>query len=134
VALHDVDAAGILFFGHLFRHAHDAYEAFMADIGFPLDRLIREGAGKLPLVHAEADYALPMRHGEEVEARLQVESLGRTSFTLSYRFLDAAGRECASASTVHVYLAGDPSGLTAHPLPKVLRTLLQNWTAVSAED
>jgi len=29
VQLHDTDAAGRLFFAHLFRHAHDAYEALM---------------------------------------------------------------------------------------------------------
>jgi hypothetical protein len=40
VALHDIDAAGIMFYGHLFRHAHDAYEAFMGAIGFPLERII----------------------------------------------------------------------------------------------
>ena len=33
-SLHDIDAAGVLFFAHLYRHAHDAYEAFMSDIGF----------------------------------------------------------------------------------------------------
>lgn len=30
-----------MFYGHLFRHAHDAYECFMGEIGWPLDRLIR---------------------------------------------------------------------------------------------
>ena len=35
VRLHDIDAAGVMFFGHLFRHAHDAYESVMANLGQP---------------------------------------------------------------------------------------------------
>ncbi|MFP4063447.1 MAG: acyl-CoA thioesterase, partial [Halochromatium sp.] len=71
VALHDTDAAGVLFFAHLFRHAHDAYEAMMARIGWPLDGLIRERQLGLPLVHAEADYRRPMRHGDQVAVRVE---------------------------------------------------------------
>ena len=40
--IHDIDAAGVLFFAHLYRHAHDAYEAFMSNIGFSLDEIIRK--------------------------------------------------------------------------------------------
>jgi len=66
VHLHDTDAAGVMFYGHLFRHAHDAYEAFMAELGFPLARLIRAAQWHLPLVHAEADYEGAMCHGDHI--------------------------------------------------------------------
>jgi 1,4-dihydroxy-2-naphthoyl-CoA hydrolase len=125
VPLHDIDAAGILFFGHLFRHAHDAYEAFMAQLGFPLDELLREGRHLLPLVHAEADYRLPFRHGEAVTVALCVARIGRTSFTLGYRFLAADEQVRATAGTVHAHMEPGSSG--ASPLPAGLADALSGW-------
>lgn len=49
VRLHVVDHAGVMFFPHLFVHAHDAYENFMADLGFDLSTLIEAGVARLPL-------------------------------------------------------------------------------------
>ena len=128
VQLHDIDAAGILFYGHLFRHAHDAYEAFMATIGFPLHRLIQDGDCLLPLVHAEADYRQPMRHGELIQVQLSVKQIGDRAFTLQYRFGDESGREKARASTVHVHLG--PAGASA-PLPQALVEALVPWTLLT---
>ncbi|MFM1892805.1 MAG: hypothetical protein RLZ44_1882 [Pseudomonadota bacterium] len=122
VALHDIDAAGVMFFAHLFRHAHDAYEAFMAELGLPLSEVIRQRRWLLPLVHAEADYRAPLRHGERIEVRLAVEDLGTSAFTLGYRFQDAAGNVRATAKTVHVHLAADGKG--SAPLPQELRDAL----------
>lgn len=123
VPLHEVDAAGLMFFGHLFRHAHDAYEAFMSSLGHPLDRLIQAGGPLLPLVHAEADYLQPLRHGETLRVELGLARLGRTSFTLAYRVVDDAGDERARVSTVHVCLGPDRS--TAAPLPEALAAALR---------
>ena len=122
VPLHDIDAAGVMFYGHLFRHAHDAYERFMGEIGWPLDRLIRAGDALLPLVHAEADYRVPLRHGEAVTIVLCLSEVGRTSFTLSYRFVGEDGGLRALARTVHVHLL--PGGGAAAPLPQDLAASL----------
>jgi 1,4-dihydroxy-2-naphthoyl-CoA hydrolase len=121
VRLHDTDAAGILFYGHLFRHAHDAYEVFMSALGFPLDGLIRTGC-RLPLVHAEADYLMPMHHGEEIRVTVGVAALGGARFTLAYGFRDGVGALRARARTVHVHVADTGDG--AAPLPDGLRAAL----------
>ncbi|NCA88828.1 MAG: acyl-CoA thioesterase [Gammaproteobacteria bacterium] len=131
VRLHDIDAAGILFYGHLFRHAHDAYEAFMTIIGLPLHRLIQDGDCRLPLVHAEADYRQPLRHGEVIQVELDVQQIGRSAFTLDYRFVDEVGREKARARTVHVHLG--PAGASA-PLPVALVAALRPWISRSELD
>ncbi len=123
--LYDIDAAGILFYGHLFRHAHDAFESFMASIGFPLDEIIRRGDYLLPLVHAEADYLIPLRHGDAVRVELSVARLGDSSFTLAYRFLDGQGQLRARARNVHVHLAPDQA--SSAPLPLPLRLALRPW-------
>jgi 1,4-dihydroxy-2-naphthoyl-CoA hydrolase len=123
VALHDSDAGGVMFFAHHFRHAHDAYEAFMASIGHPLDRLIREGRTLLPLVHAEADYRAPLRHGQSVSVHVSVAAVGSSAFTLDYRFVDDEGRTCALARTVHAHLDRD-RGASA-PLPAEMAAALE---------
>lgn len=125
VRLHDTDAAGVIFYGHLFRHAHDAYEAFMAELGFPLDRVVRDGLWQLPLVHAEADYLGAMRHGDRVTAVVTVARLGRRAFTLAYRFCDPADRTLATARTVHAYIDADTRANSE--LPPALRTALLSY-------
>jgi 1,4-dihydroxy-2-naphthoyl-CoA hydrolase len=122
VALHDIDAGGVMFFAHLFRYAHDAYESFMTDIGQPLDRLIREGRVRLPLVHVQADYRAPLRHGQAVSIRLAVARVGTRSFTLDYRFIAEDGQLLALAQTVHAHLEGDASV----PLPQGLARALED--------
>ncbi len=110
IRLHDTDAAGLLFFGHLFRHAHDACESFMAGIGFPLDRLIQDGQILLPLAHAEADYHLPLRHGDAVRVLVGIAEIRRRSFAIDYRFIKDGDQVAATARTVHVLVSPDQLG------------------------
>jgi 1,4-dihydroxy-2-naphthoyl-CoA hydrolase len=122
VRLHDTDAAGVLFFGHLFRHAHDAYESLMTAAGFPLQGLIRDGVA-LPIVYAEADYQAPMHQGDRIRVAVGVAEIRRRSFSLDYRFLDDRGVPRARARTVHV-LTGPGSTMA---LPDDLRRALARW-------
>lgn len=120
--LHDMDAAGVMFFGHLFRHAHDVYEGFMQHIGFALPRLIQAGEYHLPIVHTEADYRQAMRHGEVLNARLQLERVGDTSFISRYSFQNKNGDVHALAKCVHVCMNPGTGG--SMTLPPDLREAL----------
>lgn len=126
IRLHDTDAAGRLFFAHLFRHAHDAYEALMSAIGHPTDALIRSGT-LLPLTHAEADYRRPMLHGDRVRVETRVLEIRQRSFAIGYRFLSEQGETLATARTVHVRIGeDDPAALE---LPPGLRDALSTYLA-----
>ncbi len=127
VRLHDVDAAGVMFFARLFVHAHDAYEDFMAGQDLGLEKLIDTGV-RLPLVHASADYLAPLHQGEQVSVMLEVEKLGRTSFTLAYS-LSCGGALRARLRTVHVFLAGQ--GDVPSPLPDEVRQRLLPYSLQS---
>lgn len=101
IRLHDTDAAGVLYFGTLFPMAHEAYEAFMESIGFPIVDVLKEARFALPIVHTEADYAIPLRLGDKVEIEVTPDQLGQTSFSIHYRVLKG-GKVAALLQTVHV--------------------------------
>jgi 1,4-dihydroxy-2-naphthoyl-CoA hydrolase len=122
VRLNDTDAAGVLFFAHLFRHAHEAYESLMTAAGFPLKDLIRQGTA-LPIVRAEADYKAPMHLGDQVRVEVTVGDIRQRSFSLDYRFLDARGLLLARAGTVHVLKGPGQSPR----LPATLGQALARW-------
>lgn len=125
VPLQDIDAAGVVFFAHLFRYAHEAYEHFMRELGFPLERIIAEARYHLPLVHAEADYRQAITHGEELVIQVQLAELSEKRFKLRYRCLDTAGRPRAELHTVHVATAVGGAGAIA--LPTELQQALQAY-------
>lgn len=125
-SLHDIDAAGVLFFAHLYRHAHDAYEAFMSDIGFSLDKVIRDNI-LLPLIHSEADFLQPIRHGDRICIRLQIKKIGNSSFSVIYHFTGNQDQQLASALTTHVYL--DRTDHESKTLPDSLRDELSKYLA-----
>lgn len=124
VRLHDTDAAGRLFFAHLFRHAHDAFEAFMAASGVPLDALIRAGQILLPLTHAAADYHHPLLHGDMIRVQVIVVEIRRRSFSIQYLFLNHHGECAATVRTVHCQINADGSAAAA--LAVELNAVLQS--------
>ena len=122
VPFQDIDAAGVVFYAHLFRYAHEAYEHFMQQIGCSLQELLARECYLLPLVHAEADYHRPLRHADRLKIELRLKRLGQTSFTLGYRVLGEDHTEYASLETVHVVL--DRTTQQPLTLPELLREAL----------
>ena len=120
--LHDVDGAGRIFFGHLFRHFNDASEAFLAAAGHPLSELLAGGEILLPVVHAEADFRRPLRHGESLTIEVEVAQVGERSFTLGYRVVDDEEGLRAEGQTVHVCV--DAASGESRRLPDWLREVL----------
>ena len=76
------------------------------------------------IARAECDYRAPAHFGDELEIRLEVGEIGRSSFTLRYQITQAASAALvAVGSTVMVaydYTAGKPV-----PLPDAARELLE---------
>jgi acyl-CoA thioester hydrolase len=76
------------------------------------------------IARAECDYRAPAHFGDELEVRLNVAAIGRSSFTLGYEIVQAvSGQLVADGRTVMVsydYAAGAPI-----PLPDATRALLE---------
>lgn len=120
VKLHDTDAAGVLFFGNYFRLIHEAYENYMAAIGFDFYHIIHEADFLLLIVHAEADFKQPLHVGDKVEIRIRSDKIGRTSFTLGYEVVNTEDTVVATGETIHANISKEtgkpvviPDGLRA---------------------
>ena len=81
------------------------------------------------IARAECDYRAPAHFGDELEIRLGVGDIGRSSFTLKYQIVQAAsGTPVAVGSTIMVsydYAAGK-----SVPLPAAARELLERLRGV----
>ena len=120
VRLHHTDAAGVLFYGRLFELVQEAFEEALRAGGLPLADLLRDGGFRLPVVHAEADYAAPVRVGDSLDVRLSFEA-GDRSLRVNAEIADGTGRPVGAARVVHA--AVDPVMGTALPLPDAVRAL-----------
>ena len=90
--------------------------------GFGPDKPASDVPGVI-MARAEIDYRAQARYGDEIEIRLSVAKIGRTSFTYTYEIVDRAGQVVANASTVQVmydYRIGRPV-----PIPDDIRLMLE---------
>src|SRR5512144_841498 len=86
VEFHETDMAGLVHFSNFFRFMESAEHAFFRSLGFSVARSRNGFEVCLPRVHAECDYAAPLRFEDEVLVRLLVERKGRRSLTYQFRF------------------------------------------------
>ena len=75
------------------------------------------------IARAECDYRAPAHFGDELEVRLRVGDIGRSSFALEYEIVHAGGdRVIATGKTVMV--SYDYAANKSVPLPDATRELL----------
>lgn len=104
VRMHMTDAAGVVFYANLFVLAHDYYERWLEQY-ITLSEILEKDI-QIPIVHAEADYNLPIRLSDSITIELALVKKQSTSFTLQYTFLNADGKPAAQVQTVHVVIDG----------------------------
>jgi len=77
------------------------------------------------IARAECDYRAPAHFGDELEVRLAIGEIGRSSFSLRYRIVNAAGEQLvATGSTVMV--SYDYAANASVPLPAETLALLRD--------
>ena len=84
IKLYHTDAAGLLFFSRLFEIAYDAYQDLLEKSRLSLSEILKNEPFLTPVVHAEADYRIPLEAGDRIQVRITVENIGRSSCTLLY--------------------------------------------------
>jgi 1,4-dihydroxy-2-naphthoyl-CoA hydrolase len=125
IRLKETDAAGTLFFLNYFVFAHEAYELFLEEIGYSLRRIIEQESFLLPIVHAESDYHQMIKLEDEITIVLNVNKIGRTSFTLVYDYFLENQELAGSVETVHVCV--DKSTLKKRPVPEDFEQALKKY-------
>jgi acyl-CoA thioester hydrolase len=76
------------------------------------------------IARAECDYRAPAHFGDELEIRLEVGEIGRSSFTLRYQITQAASAALVAVGST-VMVAYDYTAGKSVPLPDAARELLE---------
>ena len=116
VQRYDIDASGMCSPAALWRWFEEAEGALLERVGLEPGFCFR-----LLVVHQEMDYRRRLRHADEVEIRLAIAGVGRS--TVCYRLrAEHDGQICMSGRTVRVLV--DPATGGCQPWPDMVRTLL----------
>jgi YbgC/YbaW family acyl-CoA thioester hydrolase len=133
VEFSETDLAGIMHFSNFFRYMESAEHAFFRSLGFSVVGSRNGPEMCLPRVHAECDYAAPLRFDDEVRVRLLVERKGRRSLTYQFRFIRLNGlsqQEVARGRVIVACVERRADGaFKAVPLPKAIADKIQQAPA-----
>ena len=106
VAWVDTDAGGRIHFTNAFRWAE------LAEVGLMRSLLSLEGWGDLPRRHVQAEFLKVLRFDDEIDVRLRVERVGRTSITYAWTISKNGEPHVVGGHTVvHVDADGRPAEL-----------------------
>jgi YbgC/YbaW family acyl-CoA thioester hydrolase len=129
VEFSETDLAGIMHFSNFFRFMESAEHAFFRSLGYSVAHSRNGLAVCLPRVHAECDYAIPLRFEDEVLVRLLVERKGRRSVTYQFRFCRLNGSSLEEVArgrlTVACVERQADGAMKAVPLPKAIADKIQ---------
>jgi acyl-CoA thioester hydrolase len=120
----DTDASGRIHYTSMFRHFEAAEQEFLRDAGCPFTSPELE-TYSFPRVHVECDYRSELRYDDLIQIAMDVERIGRSSYTLRFQ-VSCEGREAAAGRIVVVCIDKREKKATAIPTPfeSILRGLL----------
>ena len=101
VSFSDTDASGRVHFTAILRYVEDAEHAFFASRGMAV---IGENHG-WPRVHIDCYYRAPLAFGDEVQIRLVVQVVGKTSIKYTFA-VKKSDQLCSEGSMVIVRVEG----------------------------
>lgn len=121
--MRDVDAAGIMFFARFFSLVHEAYEEMFAEHGVSYKDQIEAHGIIWPIVHAEADYKIPLPVDARVRIRLRVAEIKERTYAVEFEFLNAEGESATRGKIIHACV--DYKTRRSTPLPESLLKVLR---------
>ena len=123
----DCDPAGITFYGNYYRWMDEAAYYLFKSVGIRWEEWrSRYDALGIPLISAHADFSSPTKMGDELTIDSHVSDWGRSSFTISHRFM-VGERLAADGWEKRVWCTGDPADPTTFasaPIPDDVREAL----------
>lgn len=118
----DTDMEGIVHFARFFVFLETAEHELLRSLGHDVHAPDPDGSRTTwPRVEATCRYASPARFGDELEIRMRVRRVGRTSVTYEAEIrCEADGRLIAEGWTTAVRCRVTADGLRPVPLPEEL--------------
>ncbi len=104
VRFHEVDRAGIAFFGRVFEYCHLTFEELVAAADVGISEIFDNRGWGMPLVHTEADFKGPMRLGDRLTVGLEVGHVGKSSIAFAFEVRGSGGELRATAKLVHAFV------------------------------
>lgn len=124
------DPAGLLFFGNVYEIAHDVYEDFVEHLGIEWKDWFQNPTWAVPIRHSSCEHLLPMQPSVKYKVRVEVDRLGKSSFTLKYVVVKGS-RIYAEVSLVHTFF--NKSTRTKMSIPSDVRERLEAYRGKSAK-
>jgi acyl-CoA thioesterase FadM len=119
-----VDAAGIVFFAHLFTLSHHLFEtAIVPFFGMSWKEWFNNGQWIAPIKHCEATYQKPLVGGQAYDVLASIRHVGESSFSIDYRF-SLNQEEYCLVTIVQVFC--DRSSGKKIPIPTMIRKQLEH--------
>ncbi len=123
VEFSETDMAGIVHYSNFFRYMEAAETQFFRSLGFSLMTRQVEPPVGWPRVHAECDYAQPLRFEDEVEIHLLVSQKKTKSLGYAFRFRklnESPPVEVARGALTAVCVTHQGGKMRATKIPKVI--------------
>lgn len=123
----DEDHARIVYFPRFFHFFHCAFEDFFEAEIHPYRESLDAKVG-WPAVHAEADFASPLRFGDVVDFGVSVERVGKSSATFLYEGRKVKGDVLEDTVAVRgriVVACIDMDGMRGQPIPDRYRAVFE---------
>lgn len=123
----ECDAQQVVFNARYADYVDLAMTEFMRALGMGYTELLARGLDN-QVVRLLLEWQAPARFDDVLEARVVVERIGRSSFTLIHEFVRAAnGESLCRAEAVYVMMGGRPLAKT--PVPDDVRAALEGGAA-----
>lgn len=117
------DAAGIVFFGHVFSISHEVYEHFIQDkLNISWQHWFNNPDWIAPIKQSKAIYYAPLMAGQKYQVNLNIQLLTRSSFTLTYHFQKDQQEYC-QVETLHVFC--NRTNKIKQPIPSEIKEIFQ---------
>lgn len=127
---HLADPAGIVFFGHVFALAHEAFEHFITDkLEFSWNFWFQNDEWAVPIKHTEASYFHPLLAGKSCLISLTAVNMTNCSFTTVYEITQSGIKNC-EIKIVHVFI--DKFTKSKTPIPEAIKLQLVNLPLAAA--
>ncbi len=106
VNYYETDKMGVVHHSNYIRYFEEARTYFMEQVGYPYERLEREGIMS-PVIGISCEYKKPVHYPDTVAIDVHLVSMGKFRCAFRYEVRDAATGELrAVGSSQHCYLDG----------------------------